>query len=104
MDRNHAPAALLELRRAERDALLEQDPRVVAAWLFGSLGLGAGDALSELDLFVVIADEHLEAVIEARDAFIAQLGTPVQVLEAPQNAPPRGAYAMALYSGEDGPH
>jgi hypothetical protein len=26
------------------------------------------------------------------------------VLEAPQNAPPRGAYAMALYPGQHGPH
>src|SRR4051812_13184180 len=44
--------------RAERDTLLrrvqqalERDPRVAAAWLFGSLGRGSEDALSDLDLF-----------------------------------------------------
>src|SRR6266511_2672866 len=83
-----AASALLKRRRAERDALLaraqeslEGDPRVVAAWLFGSVGRGTEDALSDLDLFVVIADEHLEAVLAERDAFMARLGMPVLVLE-----------------------
>ncbi len=44
---------------AERAALLETivqharaDARVVAGWLFGSLGRGDGDALSDLDVWL----------------------------------------------------
>ena len=55
------PAAVenLKTRAAERDALLaraverlQADARVGAAWLFGSLGRGEEDALSDLDLWV----------------------------------------------------
>ena len=48
---SHSLHALLDDRRAERDALLRRitellqgDERVAAAWLFGSLGRGEGDA------------------------------------------------------------
>jgi hypothetical protein len=90
------------LRRATD--MLEQEERVVAAWQFGSLGRGAGDALSDLDLFVVVGDEHREAVAAERRAFAARRGEPVLLVEGPQNAPPRGAYLMALYPGEQGPY
>ena len=56
--------ALRRLDPEERDALLgravallEGDERVVAAWLAGSLGRGGGDALSDIGLWVVCADE-----------------------------------------------
>jgi hypothetical protein len=49
------PNVLLQSYRAERDALLDQielvltqDGRVCAAWLWGSLGRGEGDELSDL--------------------------------------------------------
>jgi predicted nucleotidyltransferase len=101
----------LEQFRQERDALqqrIEQyllaDPRVVAAWLFGSLGRGNADALSDLDLFVIIADEDFPAVAAARQQYLSQVGKPLLILEAPQNWPPHGVYNMALYDGADGPH
>jgi predicted nucleotidyltransferase len=83
---------------------LAPDRRVVAAWLFGSLGRGSEDELSDLDLFVVVEDEALAGVIAARHAMMACVQAPLMVLEAPQNAPPGGAYNMALYAGADGPH
>jgi hypothetical protein len=84
--------------------MLVQDERVVAAWQFGSLGRGEGDDLSDLDLFVVVADEHLEAIAAERRAFVARLGEPALLVEGPQNAPPRGAYLMAFYPGAQGPY
>jgi predicted nucleotidyltransferase len=94
-----------------RDALVKQahqalsaDPRLVAAWLFGSLGRGDADELSDIDLFVVTADGHHERIVSNRPAFMAQLGEPLLILEAPQNWPPGGVYNMALYPGEEGPH
>jgi predicted nucleotidyltransferase len=106
-------SALTQLRAhaAERDALLarlvaqlERDKRVHAAWLFGSMGRGTPDELSDLDLFVVVRDESLDEVIAARYRMIAAMGTPLLILEAPQNRPPGGAYNMALYPGANGPH
>jgi predicted nucleotidyltransferase len=109
------PPLLIQQRitafRAERDTLLQRirealegDPRVVAAWLFGSLGRGGDDALSDLDLFVVAADDAIQEVVEGRQRFMAQFGPPLLIVDAPQNAPKGGAYNMALYPGADGPH
>ena len=102
---------MLQIRQQERDALLtsavtllEQDSRIAAAWLFGSLGRGTADALSDLDLFVVVEEEHSQRVIADRYAQMEALGTPLLILEAPQNRPPGGAYNMALYEGQQGPH
>ncbi len=108
---NPALGRRLEQFRQERDALQQRaaqvllaDPRVVAAWLFGSLGRGTADALSDLDLFVIVADEHFPAIATARQQYLAQIGDPLLILEAPQNWPPGGVYNMALYDGAEGPH
>src|SRR5579871_2366960 len=60
---------------AERNELLtaivgalQRDSRVMAAWLFGSIGRGTADELSDLDLFVIIEDDRLAEVIETRYA------------------------------------
>jgi predicted nucleotidyltransferase len=100
-----------DVYRAERDRLLaraylhmEQDARICAAWLFGSLGRGDADVLSDIDLFVVVDDAHFEAIVRERYAYMACLDEPVLLLEAPQNWPPGGVYNMALYPGAYGPH
>ena len=102
---------LLATRRAERDSLLrsavealEADPRVGAAWLAGSLGAGASDDLSDIDLWVVVDDAHIEEVSAARREYAARPGMPLLIQEAPQNAPADGAYLLVLYPGEAGPH
>lgn len=101
----------LTIHQAERDAWLDTmterlvaDPRIVAAWLFGSLGRGDADALSDVDLFVVVADSDFALVIEQRYAFMRQIEQPLLILEAPQNWPPGGVYNLALYPGTHGPH
>jgi hypothetical protein len=84
--------------------LLEGDDRVVAAWLFGSLGRGDGDALSDLDLWVVVDDEHIGEIVAARREYVAGPGEPLLIEEAPQNGPAGGGYLLALYEGKAGPH
>jgi predicted nucleotidyltransferase len=98
---------LLWQRAAERDALVERavallndDPRVVAAWLYGSLGRGTQDELSDIDLWVVLRDDNINEVREERREFAARLGNPLVIVEAPQNAPPKGAFITVLYEGE----
>jgi len=97
-------------RRLERDALLarivavlEADRRVCAAWLFGSLGRGDEDDLSDIDVWVIVDDEHAEAVKAARREYVTQIAEPLLIEEAPQNAPPEGAYLCVLYPGQTGP-
>ena len=65
-------------RRAEREALLariteslEADGRIAAAWLFGSMGRGETDDLSDLDLRVVAYDEHIESICASRQVYTA---------------------------------
>jgi predicted nucleotidyltransferase len=96
----------LKKRIAERDALLERavellhtDARVAAAWLFGSLGRGEEDALSDLDLWVVVGDPYSRFVNAQRREYVRKLGEPLLILEAPQNAPKDGAYLLTLYGG-----
>lgn len=82
---------------------LAADSRVVAAWLTGSLGRRDADAYSDVDLWIVVRDEHMEAVREGRRHFVDVLGQPVLISEAPQNVPPGGAYLLTLYPGKYGP-
>lgn len=102
-------ADLLQIRRTEQEILLQRaiiilqaDQRVVAAWLFGSHGRHTADALSDIDLWVVVADEQCETIVAERERYVAQLGRPVLVLESFHNAPVRGGYLMALYPGQVG--
>jgi predicted nucleotidyltransferase len=98
---------LLRQRAAERDALVERavallndDQRVVAAWLYGSLGRGTQDELSDIDLWVVVLDDYINEVREKRHEFAAKLGNTLVIVDAPQNAPANGAFLTVLYEGE----
>ncbi|HZZ87355.1 MAG TPA: nucleotidyltransferase domain-containing protein [Caulobacteraceae bacterium] len=59
--------------------LIETTPAVEAAWLAGSLGRGGGDAFSDVDLLVLVADGGLGAAAEAIAAKLAQEVTPVLI-------------------------
>lgn len=106
-----SPEEGLKIRIQEREALLQQvvhllkqDGRIVAAWLIGSLGRAEEDGLSDLDLWVVVADEYSRFVNAGRRDFVTHLAPPLLILEAPQNAPEHGAYLLTLYPGQAGPH
>src|SRR5919197_4788782 len=73
-------------------------------WLFGSRGRDTADALSDTDLWIVVADADSAAVIAERRECVARVARPVLVHEVLGNAPPHGAYVMALYPGQAGPH
>jgi predicted nucleotidyltransferase len=99
----------VQVRRREHEALLQlaqtvlrADQRVVAAWLFGSVGRRTADVFSDLDVWV--KDEYIETMSAERQSYAAQLDLPVLLLESPGNAPPGGAYLMALYPGRAGMH
>lgn len=75
---------------------LTTDPRIVALWLVGSYAHGEQDAFSDLDICVVFALEHIR-LIQNWSEFISEFGEPVNVHEAPQNAPPGGTMLSTLY-------
>jgi hypothetical protein len=115
----------LRLRQEERTSLLqrarvaiEEDARVGAVWLQGFCARGDTDELSDLDLTVVVCDEVVNAVAGSpsrptdyrrvldspRGRWVAQVaGTPLLLLEAPQNAPAGGAFLTSFIAGVAGP-
>jgi predicted nucleotidyltransferase len=54
--------------------LLKGDPRVVAAWLAGSLGRGEGDAWADCDVSIVVDDASLSALLGDRSRLYESLG------------------------------
>lgn len=101
---------LLQLHREARNNLLarltsiiEADSRIVAAWLYGSLGRGNSDDLSDLDVRLVIADEYLDAVKAGRFEQIKTPAEPILIFDMPFNAPEGGAAVLVLYAGPAGP-
>lgn len=84
--------------------LLKEDPRVVAAWLFGSLGRGNADYLSDIDLWVVVQDASAPVIVAQRHDYVAQIAPPILLVDAPQYAPASGGYLMAHYEGTIAPH
>ena len=95
----------------ERDELLERitelllwDRRMAAAWLFGSLGRGEEDHLSDLDIWAVVEDDHITDFITESPRTADLAGPHLFVVEAPQNAPRGGAYRMVCYDAPTAPH
>ena len=101
---------LLAIRTRERSELLDQivmglrsDRRVRAAWLSGSVARGDHDALSDLDLSVVVSGESIREFVVNREAHAALPAPPVLLMDNLANAPVGGAYLLAWYPGEAGP-
>ncbi len=104
-------AEQMDIHISERSALLEratrllkEDSRIAAAWLHGSMGRGTHDEWSDIDLWIVVADDQTEALRGERQEFASRMGPQLLTIEAPQNAPPGGAYLLAMYPGTNGPH
>ncbi len=104
-------AAILDQYLEERNQLLhaiiqllKRDATVKAAWLFGSLGRGNGDVLSDIDVWVVVEDDLIHNITTEPLQYTSQIGHPILSVEAPQNAPEGGAYMMTCYDAPVAPH
>jgi predicted nucleotidyltransferase len=102
--------------RQSRDELLSKivtdlsaDERFVAAWLTGSYAGNEADAMSDLDLNLVVADPYSEYLCarqaqvshqtsEARLAIFRTFGEPALIHENNNNAPEGGTFTFVLYS------
>ena len=58
-------------------AVCEADPRVVAAFVYGSHAAGTADAYSDVDLGVVTTDEAHAEFLTGRGEFVRRLGEPL---------------------------
>jgi hypothetical protein len=67
-------------------AALRDDPLVVGTALVGSLGAGSADDWSDVDLLIVVADEHLEAYATA-DRLPSGPGQLAFAIDARHNGP-----------------
>lgn len=105
------PGVLAALRehREDRDALLSSlkaslhaDERVRAVWLWGSFGRGEADDLSDLDPWIVVADEYVGELGASLRRYAQRTGNFLSGGEAPQNGPPGGGFFSALHAGRQG--
>jgi len=105
------PAVVAALRehRKDRDTLLasltaslQNDPRVRAAWLWGSFGRGEADDLSDLDPWIIVADEFVGEMGAGLKCFAEQTGNYITGGEAPRNGPPGGGFFSSLHAGRHG--
>ena len=102
-------ATALREHREDRDALLASlvvtlraDPRIRAAWLWGSFGRGEADDLSDLDLWLVVADDAVDDIGASLRDYAQRMGSFITGGEAPQNAPAGGGYFSSLHEGRHG--
>jgi len=83
--------------------LLQRDDRVKAAWISGPIARGEDDWLSDIDLYIAVADESIEDIVYSRHEFAARFMTPTLSMDQMRNATPRGGYLLVHYPGEYGP-
>lgn len=87
---------------------LSTDERFVAAWLTSSFARGEQDTLSDIDLTLVVADEHCQAFCTRPQMVDAQtskerlelfglFGQPVILHENNDNAPEGGTFTFVAY-------
>lgn len=70
---------------------------VVAIYQFGSLATTGGDALSDLDIWIVANDADLPGLIQDRDQLYSEISPVLLKHEAPQNSPLSGKYSLVLH-------
>ena len=96
---------LLERIAAE----LSQDQRFAAGWLAGSFGRGEQDAMSDLDLTVIVRDAFYPVLclrphlVSARTTperwtLFSQFGQPAILHENNHNAPKNGTFTFVMYA------
>jgi predicted nucleotidyltransferase len=99
-----------EIRTSERNDLIQklteylrQDETIMAVWIAGSIARGEDDWLSDIDIYVAVADESIESVVRDRHEFAARFSNPTLSMDHMRNAPPEGAYLLVHYPGQFGP-
>jgi len=93
--RQYAAARSAWLQSAQQR--LHDDNRLVAALLVGSLGRGAGDDWSDVDLIAVVAPDDAIGLIAERERFVGGLGNALFIFDSPWNAPEDGAQVNTIY-------
>ena len=90
--------------------VLAKDARFPAAWLYGSLGRGDGDSMSDIDLALVVTEEAAPEICRRpwmaaayttpeRLALFRLFGEPALIHENHHNAPPGGTFTCTIYAG-----
>jgi predicted nucleotidyltransferase len=106
----------LNVYRESRDSLLSKivqilsnDERFVAAWLTGSLSRNDADAVSDIDLTLVVSDSYSENLCKRAEQIsqqttnerlelFSQFGIPAVIHENNNNAPEGGTFTFTLYA------
>ncbi len=102
-------SSLLAQRVAMRDDHLEvislaaRRNGATALHVFGSLGRGTADALSDIDAWLTFPDAAIDAAVARRWGLYGEGGKILLVHEMVPNRPPGGAYALVLYATPAGP-
>jgi hypothetical protein len=105
-EHRHARSELIE-RLAD---VLAKDARFPAAWLYGSLGRGDSDAMSDIDLALVVSEAAAPEICRRpwmsaahttpeRLALFRLFGEPALIHENHHNASPGGTFTCTIYTG-----
>ncbi len=93
-----AVADALREHRDDREALLtsltaswQSDERIRAALLWGSFGRAEADDLSDLDPWLLVADDAAAEFAASLRQYAAQAGGLIAAKSTPQHAPPAAA-------------
>ena len=106
-----APSVADALRehREDRAALLasltdfwRSDARIRAAYLWGSFGRAEADDLSDLDPWLLVADDAAPLIEPVLRKYAAQTGSLILAKNTPQHAPPGGGFVSYLHEGRHG--
>jgi hypothetical protein len=108
-DSSPAVADALREHREDRAALLaslmtswQSDTRIRAALLWGSIGRGEADDLSDLDPWLLVADDSAAGLGLVLRQCAEQTGSLITGKNTPQHAPPGGGYMSFLHEGRHG--
>jgi len=105
---NHADqfsANRLALRREKLEVISKAASRhgAIALHIFGSIGRGTADALSDIDAWLTFPDATIGQVVRDRRSVYREAGEILIAHEMTANRPRGGAYALVLYASPVGP-
>jgi len=84
------------------DTVIVLKDKAIESHIFGSVGRGDSDELSDLDIRFTYKDADINEVLANRSENYSKIGNVVHVCEPPQNAPIGGMHSSVLYKTEVG--